>query len=511
MLSHALRHLALRLWLTVVVGGLGSLALVPLLQALMGLDWVALPVFGFLGLVFLGIGWVLNAWASHLVERLRAEAAIWERAGMRREATQRYQALVGVVDSFLLSPGRRRQMLAKLLPKLTRFHLDQDRPGPVLDRLLRAHLEIHPGDAAMAVKWLRIQIGRQDPPPWTHELAQQIGEASSDSADVTALLVRFYLANGRSDHAAIDTYRRCWRSVPDFRTAKAVALAQLLSMEGHRNLWALDVYLTAWSQGAPQDQLAAAIRRCVAVIRPTEEGRPLLEQARALLGRQLPASQPPPAAPPRVSQPSDEERLDPFTLGSEAVAPQAPSSDDTAAAYRYRRRPRSRPATETWIARTRRELGSRLLAIGPGLRRTGQWALIQLRSTWGKTAGFGILALALIVLISNTVQHLQPSPSAPPPPEPAAAPAVTDPFTIQVAAYLKAEDARRYAERLKANGLDAYWTEAVGASRNWYQVRIDHFATKAAARKFGQDLKAKGLINDFYVANYRPPQLPGKN
>jgi cell division protein FtsN len=87
---------------------------------------------------------------------------------------------------------------------------------------------------------------------------------------------------------------------------------------------------------------------------------------------------------------------------------------------------------------------------------------------------------------------------------------VTDPFTIQVAAYLKADDAKAYAAQLNAKGLEAYWTEAVGANRKWYQVRIDHFATKTTARKFGEDLKAKGLINDFYVANYRPPPSPEK-
>ena len=136
----------------------------------------------------------------------------------------------------------------------------------------------------------------------------------------------------------------------------------------------------------------------------------------------------------------------------------------------------------------------------------GRRMFAQLRRPWGKALGLALLALALIVLITNTVQHLRPGTTPPPPPEPAAAPPVTDPFTIQVAAYLKAEDAKQYAAKLKDKGLDAYWTEAVGAKRSWYQVRIDHFATKTAARKFGQDLKAKGLINDFYVANYRPPQ-----
>ena len=118
MVTHLLRHLALRLWLTVLIGGLGSLALVPLLQALMGLSWVALPVILFLVLIFLGIGWVSNTWAGLLIERLRAEGAVWERAGMRREAAQRYAALMGLVDSFMLSPGRRRQLQNEAQPRL---------------------------------------------------------------------------------------------------------------------------------------------------------------------------------------------------------------------------------------------------------------------------------------------------------------------------------------------------------------------------------------------------------
>jgi hypothetical protein len=500
MVTHALRHLALRLWLTVLVGGLGSLALVPLLQTLMGLTWVALPVIGFLALIFLAMGWLLNTWAGLLIERLRAEGAVWERAGMRREASERYKALMGVVDSFMLSPGRRRRMLASLLPMMTRFYLDQERGGPLLDRLLRAHLEAHPGDADVAAKWLRMQIDQMDPPTWVHDLAQRIAEALSESDEITALLVAFYLSHGRSDHAAMGLYHRYWQAAPDFRSAKAVTLAQLLSTEGHRDLWALDVYLTAWTQGAPQEPLRPAIRRCLAVASPADAGDPLLERARALIGS--------------VSSPSwehrpmgaDEPPVPTAPLAATAAA-DADLDEEAAFVYRRRRRPRR---TEAWVTRAGRDLGSRLLTIGPHLGRLGRWCLKQILKPWGKALGLVAVALALILLIANTVEHLRPSPSPPPPPIPETTSTVSDPFTIQVAAYLKAEDAQRVAAQLKAKGLDAYWTEAVGAKRNWYQVRIDHFATKAAARKFGEDLKTKGLINDFYVANYRSPQAPAE-
>ena len=33
------------------------------------------------------------------------------------------------------------------------------------------------------------------------------------------------------------------------------------------------------------------------------------------------------------------------------------------------------------------------------------------------------------------------------------------------------------------------------------------YATKAEAQAYGNDLKSKGLIDDFYVANYEPPSV----
>jgi hypothetical protein len=34
---------------------------------------------------------------------------------------------------------------------------------------------------------------------------------------------------------------------------------------------------------------------------------------------------------------------------------------------------------------------------------------------------------------------------------------------------------------------------------------VSHFKTKAAARAFGEDLKKRQIIGDFYVANYKRP------
>jgi cell division septation protein DedD len=81
---------------------------------------------------------------------------------------------------------------------------------------------------------------------------------------------------------------------------------------------------------------------------------------------------------------------------------------------------------------------------------------------------------------------------------------ITDPFTLQVAAYLKPVHAKKFVENLKKQGLDAYWREAISTNKKWYQVRVSHFPDKKSARDFGESLKAKGIIDDYYVAIIAP-------
>jgi septal ring-binding cell division protein DamX len=104
----------------------------------------------------------------------------------------------------------------------------------------------------------------------------------------------------------------------------------------------------------------------------------------------------------------------------------------------------------------------------------------------------------------NTVGHLQHKEEAAIQTALPARPVVTDPFTLQVAAYLKPQYARKFVRQLRQQGLDAYWSEAVRGQKRWYQVRVSHFATKEAARNFGEKLKSQGIIEDYYVANNQP-------
>jgi hypothetical protein len=117
------------------------------------------------------------------------------------------------------------------------------------------------------------------------------------------------------------------------------------------------------------------------------------------------------------------------------------------------------------------------------------------------------MAIALIIaLVAVAGWRLYHQPSSQPQPQTrhavVAEPVITDPFTIQVAAYLQRDDAQEVVDQLIQAGLDAFWTYATSAHRSWYQVKVSHFASREAAQAYGRGLKSKGLIDDFYVANY---------
>ncbi|HSV93378.1 MAG TPA: SPOR domain-containing protein, partial [Desulfobacterales bacterium] len=128
------------------------------------------------------------------------------------------------------------------------------------------------------------------------------------------------------------------------------------------------------------------------------------------------------------------------------------------------------------------------------------------RQVLGATAVAGLGAILVWLVATAMSDYFSRPPEAPAAAEAPAAPAPTaitdDPYTLQVAAYLKQEYALKRVEDLKRKGLDAYWTETSSGGKVYYQVRISHFRDQQSARDFGRSLKSRGLIEDFYVTNY---------
>lgn len=71
-------------------------------------------------------------------------------------------------------------------------------------------------------------------------------------------------------------------------------------------------------------------------------------------------------------------------------------------------------------------------------------------------------------------------------------------YTIQAGAFSKVENAARLTEQLRSRGLDAtYFVAGTGL----YKVRFGNFPSGNAARETAANLKASGVIEEFYVVS----------
>lgn len=473
-----LKHLAVRFWLTALMGCAVCLVVLPWWQYFFGLNWLALPSAVILSICFIVIGWALNRLGGYLMSRHVNEASVWERAGMVKEAESALQQGVAYFDSFWLSPIQRRQQTDWMMAILARFYLGQTARNLHARTMLADYLCRYPHDDTVAEGWLEQLLNRQHCSEREYEGAARIGEALGDHDRIQQLLMQFHLANGRSDFDAMQNYQKVWQNQRPLPKELLVGLTRLLLNEGVMTHWALKVYLTSHQSGNTDalEGIAAAVKW----LSPTVENRQDLEAARQAVS----------------DMPSV--RMDRLVSRFQPAEPEVPIRD------RAKRRAK-RSAVKA------RALSRELAASGKvwamaGAARTG--GLVKKLQTYGYAratiVGSGVAIMAIVLFAVGWKIRGGDAPSSPPPME--TVKPIIEPFTIQVAAYVNVVDARNVVERLKQHGLDAFWTEANSAERTWYQVKVSHFETKALARQYGQELKTKGLIDDFYVANYSKPQ-----
>ncbi|UCF89757.1 MAG: hypothetical protein JSW39_15765, partial [Desulfobacterales bacterium] len=203
-----LRHIALRLWFTGLIGGLFSLWILPSFQSQIGLEWALLPVAGVLALVFMGIDRSANRLGLNAIERLLREAGAWERDGMYSAAEKAFRQAVGVCDSFLISPPVRRKTAARVGARLARFYLAHTDRNPASEAFLRAYLQSYPEDEEVAENWL-VQVENAPGLKEEHQgLVYRIGGLHPRNQNIQGVLARFYLLLERTDFPALQTYRR---------------------------------------------------------------------------------------------------------------------------------------------------------------------------------------------------------------------------------------------------------------------------------------------------------------
>ncbi len=479
------KHIAARLWLTVLCGGVASLWVLPSFQARIGLEWTPLPVALIMVAAFLLIGWASNRWGLSTVERLIHEAGVFERDGMVAEAENRYRRALAVFDSFLISPVAKKQKAGPLTARLARFYLARASKGDDAEAFLLSYLHSNPQDEEVAESWIEHAESSGGLREEHQELAYLIGGAQPQNRTIQSTLARYYLMLERTDFPALQTYRRALRADQQVPVDFLNDLALLFLRERRADEWALEIYLKTLEKSDHRPEILNGIAACVRWVSLGERNKPLLQQAYnhlkgidAIEIKKMSAGFKPPVAPSdkRLVHRPFQKRASFFKTAGAVL--QTFYEDITAA--------------PGWVWRL----------IRSGTRRT-----LQSKKSRRVLAGVLLtgLAAAVVALVVNTVAHLIKTEKPVAQKIEKAPEEITDPFTLQVAAYLRSTYAQKYVEKLKEQGFDAYWREAISADKKWYQVRIAHFPDKKSARDFGESLKARGVIDDYYVANFIAP------
>lgn len=482
-MAHALKHIAFRIWGTVLIGGLIGLWLLPALEFGLEPAWVPVLAAVLVSIVFLFLGWVFNRLGLLLADRHIEEAVAWERVGSVGTAGAAYEKALAVFDSFLISPRAKRVASERLTSRLSRFYLAKTDKQHTSETFVALYLRAHPDDGEVAESWLRLAHASEGLDARFYDTAAGIGETLAGNRVIQQLLARLYLSENRTDFPALQTYRRAIGSRSRAGRAIAKDVARLFLKDGRADEWALQLYLQTATEDEPGQELLNGIAACVHWIPETPRNRRMLT-----VGHQyLEGIAPDQLALMRVG----------FTPPKPLEPPVSQSSLNKIWALTGKALWSGLGAIAGLLlggVRTAHSLGEKLVS------RVQRSTLTRPILKWVAVA---LLTVVVAVLIVNTVSYLV----RPRSPGQAAVPVkkvVTDRFTLQVAAYLKKKHAEKYVAHLKTLGLDAFWIVTTRRNKTWYQVRVSHFPDKAAARAYGQSLKDQGLIDDFYVANYEP-------
>jgi len=440
---------------------------------------IVLPAVIILCFCFFLFGWLMNQLGKVVIRRQVAEAAVWERAGMNTEAEAAFEQAKSIYDSFWLSPVQRRQFAKWITQRLARFYLVQPAADQDGQAMVMSYLIMQPQDHAVALGWLEAALHREHHTREEHDLAGRIAEALAQNYDIQKLLMQFFLSDGRVDFVAMQTYRQVWSE--DLPQSLVQVLAKVLLNEFYIDDWALQVYLKAYALGDPEciEGIAAGVH----LLRPNEDNRQFLANAETIVAkldesRQIElARQFQPIKVENNQHPKTKPRTTFTAMGKSVV------SFWQTIGQNIRLMPKR---VETQVKRV-----SILLQQSPKVRNAIIFAVLFCMGSALVITGWHIFRL-------QTPAPQTSATTVVPTPTP-----ISDPFTIQVAAYLSPEDAQRFVDRLNSQGVDAFFTKANSLDRTWYQVKVSHFATKEEAGKFGEMLKSKGLIDDFYVANYK--------
>lgn len=476
MLTHALKHLSVRTWAALIVSMAVSLYLFGFWAAASARTGMVAAGFSIVFLlVWFAMGRLGNVAVRRAVVQQTEDAASWQQAGDGGRSHHQMRKAVGLCDSFLVSPLQRRRLLQRLAVQIAHLYAARPRLDHEGRRFLTQYLAMHPGDHDVSDHWLAHMEKIESPSRMEMRTAVRIQRHGGGKNDLNRKLAALFLFWQRLDFGAIQSYH--WQLDHQPSNDFVQSLAWLLLDRKWSDLWALTVYMRALEQAREIRPIVAGIRHCLASLPPNAENRKWMARAKAkLLDFGVDAT---PTTAPVRNQP-------PQMRQSRKASWQTHAAIRRLQLFWHQRKPKW--DVRKWLARVS------MPAMDPSFLYRRMGPLV------------GALLVAGLLAWWGTTLFMNP-PSPPPPMTAAPAPeiVVNEPvrFTIQVAAYTTPASAASLTEKLKNQKLEAYWSSAKGRQRTWYQVRISRFDDRAAAHRYGKELKQRGIIDDYYVTVYR--------
>jgi hypothetical protein len=467
--------MTIRLWITILFGGLFALWFLALVEMRNGPLLSVLSVITIFGLVYAFMGWMGNWIGITLADRHIDEAGVWERGGESRKAEKSYEKAVVIYDSFLISSRAKQLNQKRVAGRIARFYLAKPEKNFASELFITSYLMLHPEDPQVAENWLR-QMGSQREFSYKYqEIISRIGDAQPDNRAICLLLAKHCLSADRTDFAALQIYKQ----MLNIGNAKqkimlASKLADLFANQGRADEWALEMYLKARRYGNGAHKILRGIAASVHWLPETASNRSMIVEARRHLSG-----------------------MDKSALSSMSLEFNPPAGPE----------PSTKLSIFSRMITSMMGYGADLMEVVTG--HLLQWIQIVYKKIPWKTGT--VLKWITIVSVSsgslfflvNTAGHLFKSNIPENRPGESIGIITNDPFTIQVSAYLKKKHAEEYVKKLRGVNIDAFWEEARSKEKRWFQVRVSRFADKKSAKSYGESLKAKGIISDFYVANYK--------
>ena len=504
-----LRHLAIKIWISIFLWMFIAILALPALQTIIGIHWLIIPAFLLFLSIYLLTGLIMKHIAYARIDRLLKDIRIWERAGMVTETEKALSHAVAFFDSFLLSPGSRNPYYDKLLTTAAQHRIARGGPTIASDRWVLSYLDRFPEDQDAAQIWLQAALKLDSLASEHFDLIGKLSKRQPENRGLQQLLGRGYLAEGRADFEALKVYRRILKANGYSDSNFLNQLAHVLAAEGVSDEWALRIFLKAYPNSPDSPHLLKGILACIQNIGDHEHNRNLLIKARDLIAektlRQSDSIEPEPTfqafQPTKKMQIPTPEKTLPFSESDTRLIP----TKLALTKFSSKKRPQRRSVTKGQIWYALRQTAPSLVNQFQKLFfNLSQYLNLNKLTGLLKWGGIGALCAGIVLLVVNggyfdALDH--PADKLPPAP----LEEKTKPYTIQVAAFMNKRDAEGYIQKLKQQNLNVYMTKVKRYDKKWYQVRISHFADPQEARAFGADLKSKGIIDDFYVTNLNHP------